>query len=79
MLVQKAHQPRRLPDGVVQLVPRFPLVFGAEGNVLIDGLLEELVLRVLEHQPHLEADAPNPLRLRPNVFSVQQDLPGGGL
>ena len=30
-------------------------VFRAEGDVLIHRLLKELILRVLEHQPHLEA------------------------
>ena len=31
------------------------MLLRAEGDVLIDRLLKELILRILEHQPHLEA------------------------
>ena len=79
MLVPETHQPGGLPHGVVQLLPRFPLISGAEGDVLIDGFLKKLVLRILEHQPHLETDGAYILRLGPNVLPLQQNLPGRGL
>ena len=51
----------------------------AEGDVLVYRLLKELILRVLEHQPHLKADLPDLLGLRPDILSLKEDLAGGGL
>ena len=50
----------------------------SEGNVLIDGLFKELVLRILEHQAHLKAHLANFLGPFPNVRPIQQDLPVRG-
>ena len=61
---------------IIWLLRKFhALVDGAEGDVLVHRLLKQLVLRVLEHQPHLEADVPDLLRLRPDVLPMEQDLP----
>ena len=46
---------RRLPHTPVDLLAVQSHVLRAEGDVLVHRLLKELVLRVLEHQPHLEA------------------------
>ena len=75
LIVPDAHQAGGLPDTAVQLLPGLALVDGAEGDVLVHRLLKQLVLWVLEHQPHLEADVPDLLRLRPDVLPMEQDLP----
>ena len=54
-------------------------VFGAEGDVLVDGFLKKLIFRVLEHQSHLKADVPQTGCVRPHILSVDIDFAGGGL
>ena len=56
-----------------------PHVFGAEGDILIDGLLKELVLRVLKHQSHLEAGLAGALLALPDIPALEEDAAGGGL
>ena len=56
-----------------------PHVFRAEGDILIDGLLKELVLRVLKYQSHLEAGLAGALLALPDVPAVETDHAGGGL
>ena len=75
LVLRQAHQGRRFPDPAVDLVPVQAHVAGTVGNVLVHRFLKQLVLRVLEHQPHLEADVPDLLRLRPDVLPMEQDLP----
>ena len=48
-------------------------VFGAEGDVLINGFLKELVLRVLEDQPDVETDLPHLAFIRPDILAVDED------
>ena len=55
LVVPQAHEVGGLPHPAVDLLLVQAHVPGAEGDVLVDRLLKELVLRVLEHQPHLEA------------------------
>ena len=57
---------------------RIGLVFRAEGDILGDGLLKQLVFRILEDQSDpLSKGAPVHM-LAVQVFSVDEDLPGGG-
>ena len=56
-----------------------PHVFGAKGDILIDGLLKELVLRVLKHQSHLEAGLAGALLALPDIPALEEDAAGGGL
>ena len=74
-VLAQADQLRRLAHAAVDLVFRKAHVARAEGDVLIDRLLEELILRILEHQPHLEAHAADLLRLGPDVAPLEQDAP----
>ena len=71
----QAHKLGGLPYPAIDLPRVQPHIPGAEGDVLVYRLLKQLVLRVLEHQPHLEADVPDLLRLRPDVLPMEQDLP----
>ena len=50
-----------------------------KGDILVHGLLEKLVLRVLEHQSHPEPGLPGQLFVRPDVLPVQNHAAGGGL
>ena len=50
----------------------------AKRDVLIDRLLEELVFRILEHQPHLEPVGAAVGAVRPEVGAVDEDSPRGG-
>ena len=59
---------------MIQLVPGFSLISGAESDVLVHCFLKQLIFRVLEHQTHLEANLPDLLRLRPDILPPQQDL-----
>ena len=57
-----------------------PMFVGAEGDVLVDRLLKELILRILEHQPHLEAHVRVIFLVSAQMsFPSQQHLAGGGL
>ena len=56
-----------------------PHVLGAKGDVLVAGLLEQLVLRVLEHQTRQEAEISYLFRLGPEVAAINDDLAAGGL
>ena len=51
----------------------------AVGNVLRDGLLEQLVLRVLEHQTGEEAEVPDLLRIFPQVAAIDINFAAGSL
>ena len=79
LLIPQAHEARGLPHPAVHLGLVQPHVLGAEGDVLIDGLLKQLVLRVLEYQPHLEPGLPGGLGVAPDVGPLEEDLSGGGL
>ena len=61
------HKPGGLAHPAVHLVLIQPHVLGAEGDVLVHRLLKELVLRVLEHQPHLEAGLFGDLGVGPDI------------
>ena len=54
-------------------------VLGAKGDVLIAGLLEQLVFRILEHQTGEEAEIPDLLRVGPQVAPIDIDFAAGGL
>ena len=77
-LVQ-SHKGRRVPHPPVDLLRVQSHVLRSEGDVLIHRLLEQLVFRVLEHQPHLEAYVPYFLRIRPDILPLQENTPGRGL
>ena len=62
-----------LTHAAVQLRRRSgPCCVGPKAMSLVDGLLKELVLRILEHQPHAEAHAADLLRVGPDVLAVEQ-------
>ena len=61
---------------------RVDLLFGqahvlrAEGDVGIDGLFKELILRVLHHKAHVEADLAGEFRILPDIASVKEHTAG---
>ena len=67
------------PDVLVHLGLRESHVPGTEGDVPVHGLLEQLILRVLEHQPHPIADGVERLLGAMDILAVKEDLslPGG--
>ena len=77
--LRQAYKARGLPDTAVNLFFVQTHILGAEGNVPVDRLLKELILRVLEHQSHPEPGLPGQLLVRPDVHPVQKHLAGGGL
>ena len=64
---------RRLPHPCLYLFLRKSHVPWAESDVPGDGLLEDLVLRILEHQSHPKAYLPYFFLVRPDVLAVQQN------
>ena len=60
---------------MVQLLAGFSLIGRAEGDILVNCLLKELIFRVLENQSHAEANVPNLFRLCPDIFPMEQYLP----
>src|SRR5699024_10360702 len=77
--IPQTHEMGGLPDPAVDLLLGQSHVPGTEGDVLVDGLLKELVLGILEHQTHLEAGLTGALLGLPDVLSLKEDLPAGGL
>ena len=77
--LRKAHHPGRFPYPAVDLLFIKPHVAGTEGDVLIHRFFKQLVLRILEHQPHLKAHLSDLLGVRPDVLSVEIDMPLRGL
>ena len=75
LLVRNADKARRPQNARANLVLRKAHVLGAKGDVLKDRLFKELILRVLEHQPHMKAQAARELRVRPHVLPLKQHLP----
>ena len=75
VLVRNADKARRTQHTRANLVLRKAHVLRAESDVLKDRLFKELILRVLEHQPHMKAQAARELRVRPHVLSLKQHLP----
>ena len=67
------------PDALLYLLFGKSHVLRTVGDVLRNGLLKELVLRILEHKPHLEAYATYIHVLAPDVCAVHQHAPGGRL
>ena len=78
-LLAQAHKACGLTDPAVDLLLAQLHVLRAEGNILIDRLLKELILRVLKHQTHMEFCLPDAGLALPDVTAVEQDLAGGGL
>ena len=52
------HEPHRLFDALCRLLLGQPEALRAEGNVLLDGFLEKLLLGILEDHADLEAHGP---------------------
>ena len=77
-VVGQAHKAGGLAHPAVHLGLVQPHVGGAEGNVPVHRLLKELVLRVLEHQAHLEAHLTGALLGAPNVLPFKEYLSRGG-
>ena len=78
LVVPQSHEAGGLPHPAVHLPLVQPHVFRAEGDVLVDGLLKELVLRVLEHQTRQETEIPDLFRFGPEVAAINDDLAAGG-
>ena len=77
-VLRKAHKAQRLPHPLFHFPGGQPHIGGAEGHIRRHRLAKELVLRVLEHQPHLEAEPPQVLFIGPQVLAVNVDLALGG-
>ena len=71
-LVQSCEARRHHARGGPVSAPVRPMLVGPKAMSLVDGLLKELVLRILEHQPHAEAHAADLLRVGPDVLAVEQ-------
>ena len=54
-------------------------VLGAERDIFITGLLEQLVLRVLEYQTGEEAEVSDLLRVFPQVAAIDINFAAGSL
>ena len=67
----------RFAHAAVDLLLAQAHVARAKGDVLVHRLLEKLVLRVLEHQPHLKADVPQLGFVLPHILPVDIDFAGG--
>ena len=70
---------RRLADPLVHLALGELHVLGAEGDIPVYRLLKELVLRVLEHEAHLEAHVPRGLLRCEDIHVLAENAAGGGL
>ncbi len=77
--VLEAHELGGLPHPAVDFPLVQPHIFRAEGDVLVDGFLKELVFWVLEHQPHLKAGLAGALLGLPDVLALKEHPAGGGL
>ena len=67
----------RFAHAAVDLLLAQAHVARAKGDVLVHRLLEKLVLRVLEHQPHLKADVPQLGFVLPHILPVDIDFAVG--
>ena len=54
-------------------------IFRAKGDVLVAGLLKQLVFRVLEHKAGEEAEIPDLFRVCPQIAAVNVNFAAGGL
>jgi len=79
VLLPDADKSGRAVHALVDLALGQAHVFGPEGDVAVDRLLEQLVFGVLEHQPHLEADAAREFDVPPDVLPVEEHAAGRGL
>ena len=79
LLIRNADKARRTKHARADLLLGKPHVFGSEGDILKDRLFKKLILRVLEHQTHMEPEPARELRILPDVLSLEQDLPAHGL
>ena len=77
-LGRKPYKPGSLPDPPVDFLGIQSHILGAVGNILVTGLLKKLILRVLEHQAHLEPEIPDFLWLFPQVHPVNEDSSRSG-
>ena len=63
-------------DAGVDLVLGQAHVFGAEGDISVDRLFKQLILRVLEHQTDVEADLAGELHVLPDIAAFKQHAAG---
>lgn len=77
-LLFQPYESRRPPDPRVDFILGQAHIFRAEGNILIGGVLKELMFRILEDHPHPEPDVPDLFWLGPDIPALQQHLAGGG-
>ena len=79
LLFRQAHKARSLPDPTIDFFLGKAHIGWSEGDVLIDRLFKELILGILEDQPHPEPGGSCKLLIGPDVLAVQQHPAGGGL
>ena len=72
-LLRDADKARRLAHALVHLGVGELHVLRPEGDVPVDRLLKELILRVLEHQPDLESHVPRGLLRGEDVLALAVD------
>ena len=77
--VGKPHKGCGVPDPTVNLRLVKPHVAGAEGDILVNRLLKELVLRILKDQAYLKAGLAGALLGLPDVAPFEEDPARGGL
>ena len=66
----------RFPDPLVDLLVGELHIGGAEGDILINGLLKQLILRILEYQSHFKADVMSELFGLIDVGAIQRNRSG---
>ena len=79
LFVCNADKARRTQHARADFLLGKPHVFGSEGDILKDRLFKKLILRVLEHQTHMEPEPARELHILPDILSLKQDLPAHGL
>lgn len=68
LLFRQAHKARSLPDPAVDFFLGKAHIGWTEGDVLIDRLFKELILGILEDQPHPEPGGSCKLLIGPDVL-----------
>ena len=79
LLIRDANKAGCFPHPAVDFLRTQSHILGAESDILVHRLLKKLVFRVLEHQAHPKARLASCFLVRPNVYTIQQNLSGGGL
>ena len=79
LLLCNADKASRAQHAIADFILGESHILWAKGNISINCLFKQLILRILEYQSHLEADFTRKFCVFPDILTVKQNFPASWL